>query len=105
MALISAGSIRLIHLQGQCGSGAALEDIAKQQRQEWDRMVNADRPQPMSASQQPQGMGRGGPPAVGSPQAELTTPQMQQRLTMARKTPSLVSNLDSRLKDVRQSSK
>ena len=29
--------------QGQCGSGASLEEIAKQQRQEWDRMVDADR--------------------------------------------------------------
>ena len=43
--------------QGQCGSGAALEDIARQQRQEWDRMVHADRPQPMSASH-PQGFSR-----------------------------------------------
>ena len=47
---------------------------------------------------------RGGS-AIGSPQAELTTPQMQQRLTAARKTPSLMHNLDTRLKDVRQSSK
>ena len=50
-----------------------------------------------------QGM-RGGS-AIGSPQAELTTPQMQQRLTAARRTPSLMHNLDTRLKDVRQSSK
>lgn len=36
-------------MQGQCGSGQALEEIAKQQRQEWQQLADADKTRPMSS--------------------------------------------------------